>query len=190
MIRNYLKTAWKNLLRNKVYGLINITGLGLGLACCMLIILYCKDELSYDRFNGNTRNIYRITCTDIAADGKVKGSSGITGMMPGPAFKSEVSEVKDFVRLQGGGIPVKIGAEIFDQGVLYVDDNFFSVFTFPLIEGNSSTCLKDIHSVVISQTVAWKFFGKADAMGKIIELPVSGNRGSVSGNGFEGFTLP
>ena len=109
-----MKTAWKNLLRNKVYSIINIAGLSIGLACCMLIILYGKDELSYDRFHDNADNIYRITTTYIGPDGKVEGSDGSTGMMPGPAFKREIPEVNDFVRIESAELPVKIGSAIFD----------------------------------------------------------------------------
>jgi putative ABC transport system permease protein len=183
MKKTYFIIAWRNLLRNKVYSFINIAGLSIGLACCMLIILYNKDEVSFDRFHENAKNIYRITTTSIAADGKVEGTNGITGMMPGPAFKREVPEVKDFVRVQSEQLPVKVGTTIFDQEALYVDDNFFSVFTFPLIAGNKATALKDIHSVILSEEVASKFFGKQNAYGKIIELPKGPN------GAFESFTV-
>jgi len=189
MFRNYFKTAWKNLLRNRIFSFINITGLSLGLACCMLIILYNKDEVSFDWFHENADNIYRITTTETDADSNVKSKSGVTGMMPGPVFKSEIPEIKDFLRLQGTGLPVKIGTAIFDESALYVDDNFFSVFTFPLTAGNKNTCLKDIHSVVISEEVAKKFFGTADAVGKTIELRLHDILGSENESGFENFTV-
>jgi putative ABC transport system permease protein len=175
MFKNYFKTAWKNLLRNKVYSFINITGLSIGLACCMLIILYNKDEVSFDRFHKNAATIYRITSERIQPDGKVEGKSGITGMMPGPAFKSKIPEVKEFVRLQGEQFPVKVGTEIFDQEATYVDENFFSIFSFILKEGNRNDVMKDMYSVVLNEEVAKKFFGTANAMGKVIELPTGEN---------------
>jgi putative ABC transport system permease protein len=172
MFRNYFKTAFRNLWRNKVFSLINIIGLSVGLACCMLIFLYAKDELSYDRFNKNAANIYHLTTDDISPEGHVnKGSS--TGMVPGPNFKREVPEVEDFVRIQGANFTVKHGTEVFDQEALYADDNFFSVFTFPLLQGNPKKALKDLHSVVLSEEIAEKYFGKKKAMGELLELKVN-----------------
>jgi putative ABC transport system permease protein len=175
MFKNYFKTAWKNLLRNKVYSFINITGLSIGLACCMLIILYNKDEVSFDRFHDNAKNIYRIVTTNTSADGKPEGGNAVTGMMPGPTFKREVPEVKDFVRVSADQMAVKVGTEIFDQELLCADDNFFSIFSFPLLAGNKKTALTNVHSVVLSEEMAKKFFGKTDAMGKTIELPLGDN---------------
>lgn len=183
MKRNYFLVAWRNLTRNKVYSLINITGLSIGLACCMLIILYSKDEVSYDRFHKNIGNIYRVTVTESDKDGIVQRHDGNTGMMPGPAFKKSIPEIKSFVRLQSEQIAVKVGNEIFDQEGLYVDENFFSIFSFPLKEGNPSTALHDMYSVVLNEQVAKKFFGTASCLGKIISLP-TGNNGS-----FENFTV-
>ena len=183
MRKNYFLIAWRNLIRNKVYSIINITGLSIGLACCMLILLYNKDEVSFDRFHENAKNIYRITRTDVTPEGKVDYSGGITGMMPGPAFKKEIPEVKDFVRIQGDQLPVKIGTEIFDQEATYVDDNFFEVFSFSLKEGIKKDVLKDLFSVVLNEDVAKKFFGTSASVGKVIELP-TGKDGT-----FENYTV-
>lgn len=183
MRKNYFVIAWRNLQRNKVYSFINIAGLSIGLACCMLIILYNKDEVSYDRFHNNVKNIYRVVHRDSDPDGKPIGSNGITGMMPGPAFAKNIPEVSSFVRIQDAREPVKIGTEIFEQEGLYVDDNFFDVFTFPLKQGDKSTALKDLHSVVLSEDLAKKYFGTTNAMGKTLEMP-SGKDGA-----FENFTV-
>jgi len=183
MFKNNFILTWRNLLRNKVYSFINIAGLSIGLACCMLIILYNKDEVSYDRFHQNAANIFRITSTSIGADGKVARTDGITGMMPGPAFKREIPEVKEFVRLQGEQLPVKVGTEIFEQEAMYAEENFFSVFSFPLKVGNSREVLKDMYSVVLNEEVAKKFFGTASAIGKVIELPTGDN------GAFQNFTV-
>ena len=183
MIKNYFVLSWRNLLRNKVFSFINITGLSLGLACCMIIILYSKDELSFDRFHANSNHIYRITNSTIEPNGKVQNTSGITGMLPGPVFQSEIPEIKEFLRLQGDLLSVKVGAKIFEQEVTYVDDNFFSFFSFPLKEGNINTALKDLYSVVLNEELAKKFFGTSSAIGKIIELP-TGEDGA-----FQNFTV-
>jgi len=145
--------------------------------------LYNKDEVSYDRFHKNAENIYRITSESMDTAGKITRTSGITGMMPGPNFKREIPEIKDFVRVQSERTAVKIGTQIYQQEGNYVDDNFFSVFSFPMKAGDPKLALKDIHSVVLSEEVAKKFFGKANPIGKVIELPTGEERS------FENFTV-
>nr|MBA2761861.1 ABC transporter permease [Segetibacter sp.] len=158
MIKNYFKTAIRNLWRSKVYSLINISGLSVGLACCMLIFLYGKDESSYDRFQKNKDQLYRIVLNLKSPDGK-ENKFGSTGMMPGPAFKESIPEVEDFVRVQSASFKIKQGTEVFRQEALYADENFFSVFSFPLLVGDPKTALTNIHSVVIAEEVAKKYFG-------------------------------
>ncbi|HEY9002581.1 MAG TPA: ABC transporter permease [Mucilaginibacter sp.] len=169
MIRNYFKTAFRNLWRNKGFSLINIVGLSVGLACCMLIFLYTMDEVSYDRFNVNAANIYHLVVDDKAPDGQVHKFSS-TGDMPGPSFKRELPDVQDFVRIQGGNYTIKQGNEVFDQEALYVDSNFFSVFTFPILYGKPEHALDDPHSIVLSEEIAEKYFGKGNPIGKTLDL--------------------
>jgi putative ABC transport system permease protein len=169
MVRNYFKTALRNLWRNKIFSLINISGLSVGLACCMLIFLFTKDEVSYDRFQKNSDHLFRIVATVTSPDGNAR-PEGSTGMMPGPSFKNAIPEIEDFVRVQSAGFNVKKGTEIFDEEALYVDDNFFSVFSFPLVDGDPKTALADLHSVVISEDIAKKYFGDKNAVGQTLEL--------------------
>jgi putative ABC transport system permease protein len=180
MIKNYFKTAWRNLWKNKVYSFINITGLAIGLACCMLIILYTKDEVSYDRFHANASNIYHVVSKMTAPDGNVS-KMGSTGNRPGPAFKESIPETKDFVRIQQNNFNVKKGTDVFDEEGHYADENFFSFFSFKLKEGNPATALNDIHSLVISEDLAKKYFGDKTAIGKTLEIN--------PGNGFEQFIV-
>ncbi|MBC7865749.1 MAG: ABC transporter permease [Bacteroidia bacterium] len=168
MIKNYFITAIRNLWRNKFFSVINILGLSVGIASCMLIFLYGKDEISFDGFHKNKQNIYRITADMLNADGLQK--MGSTGMMPGPNFKRQVPEVEDFVRVRSAGFNIKQGTNVIEQDALYVDENFFSVFSFPLIQGNAKTVLKDMHSVVLSQDVAEKYFGKKNPIGQTLQL--------------------
>src|ERR1700690_1204621 len=100
MIRNYIKTAFRNLWRNKAFAVINIVGLSVALACCMLILLYTMDEVSYDGFNVNKEKIYRLVFNSTNPAGGT-GKGGSTGMIPGPTFKRQIPEIEDFVRLQG-----------------------------------------------------------------------------------------
>ena len=168
MFKNYFKTAFRNLRRNKIYSFINIAGLSIGLACAMLIMLYVKDEVSFDKFHKNVNNIYRVVSKNKHNGTEYK--DGNTGFLQGPRFKQNVSGIDRFVRVQSGSEDIKIGNEIQAQDLLYVDSSFFSVFTFPLLSGNSKTCLIEPHSIVLSEDAAKKYFGTADAVGKLIML--------------------
>src|SRR3954470_21675537 len=170
MFKNYFTVALRNLLRNKIYAFINIAGLSIGLACAMLIILYVKDEVSYDRFHANVNNIYRAVTQGIDKNGGKGHKDPNTGYLQGPRFAQNVPEIKYFVRVQSGNEDIKTGTEVKGQDLLYVDSTFFDVFSFRLINGNQQTCLKDPTSVVISDDFAKKQFGTTDAIGKIVML--------------------
>ena len=132
MFKNYFKTALRNLSRNKVYSFINITGLSLGLACSMLIILYVKDEVSYDRFHAGVNQIYRITSQSFdKKENKINRNSN-TGYLQGPRFTANIPGIQSFVRIQSQRKDIKKGTDITSHEMLYVDSNFFSMFSFPL----------------------------------------------------------
>src|SRR5215470_3693884 len=102
MFKNYFKIAWRNLSRNKIYTFINVAGLSIGLACAMLIILYVKDEVSYDRFHTNVNSIYRICNQSLDKDGTKGNKDGNTGYLQGPRFAANIPEIRSFVRVQSG----------------------------------------------------------------------------------------
>src|SRR5690349_17975136 len=158
MFKNYFKTTFRNLARNKVYSFINITGLSLGLACAMLIMLYVKDEVSFDRFHKNVNNIYRIVSQ------RKENKIPVTGLLQGPRFTQNVPGIQSFVRVDNRYEDIKTGANVQSQSLLYVDSNFFSVFTFPLLRGNPETCLTEPNSIVLSEDAAKKQFGTTDAV--------------------------
>lgn len=168
MFKNYFKTAFRNFRRNKVYSLINVLGLSIGLACGMLIILYVKDELSYDRFHEKASDIYRISMKEIQPDGSLKGQGGYTGYFPGPRFKASIPEIRAFLRIQNYNRDIQIGQEIKSQPIHLVDSNFFAVFSFPLLHGDPRTALLEPKSVVITEDIAIRQFGTTDAIGKQI----------------------
>jgi len=169
MIKNFFKTAIRTLSRNRVYSFINIAGLSLGLACAMLIVLYLKDEVSYDRFLNNGQNIYRVYSEGVMPDGEVR-RMGITGDVQGPLFKERIPDVAAFVRVNGGYADVKTGNEVSPQQLLVADSNFFSVFSFPLISGNPFNALLQPYSVVLSEDAAKKYFGSTDVFGKTLMI--------------------
>lgn len=174
MFKSYLKTTLRNLAKNKVYSFINIAGLSMGLACAMLILLYTKDEVTYDRFLPHVHNIYRVVSKQVNPDGSIMMQSGNTGSFHGPAFASGVPDIVSFVRFQGDYVNIKKGTEVLGQEAHRVDSNFFSVMQFPLLHGDGKTALQQPNGIVISETVARKFFGSADVVGKTLQLQRNG----------------
>lgn len=168
MLKSYFVIALRNLARNKVYTFINVMGLSIGLACAMLIILYVKDEVSYDRFHANAPHLYRVATQMVNADGKPGRKEGNTGYLQGPRFAANIPGIQAFVRVQSGREDIKSGTEITSHDLLRVDSNFFSVFSFPLLQGSARTCLQDPHSIVLSEDEAQKQFGTTDAVGKTV----------------------
>ena len=174
MFRNYFKTAFRNLRRNKVYAFINIVGLSLGLACAMLIMLYVKDEVSYDRFVNNAGNIYRVANMNVKPNGNIENKNGYSGFFQGPKFTAAIPEIKSFVRYQQNTLDLKNGTEIKSQEVFFTDSSFFNCFSFPLLSGNRQTALKEPNSVVISEDMARTQFGTVNAIGKTILFKTDG----------------
>jgi putative ABC transport system permease protein len=165
---NYLKTAWRNLLKNKGFTALNGLGLTLGIATCLLIVFYVFDELSYDRYNENADRIYRINNLI-----KFGGNEGVYASSPAPvaqAIKNDFPEIEQVVRLQNAGrIRVKKGSEyIQEDHAVYADSSLFAVFTLPLIEGETANALRDPKSVVITEQTARKYFNQTDVVGKTL----------------------
>ncbi|HEY4061662.1 MAG TPA: ABC transporter permease [Puia sp.] len=170
MFKNYLKTALRNLWKNKGFSLINILGLAIGLATCLLIIIYVMDELSYDRFNEKADRTYRL-------DGDIKfgGNHFILAVAPapaGPAMRKDYPEIETAVRFRwNGGFLVKKGSQnIREDRVVFADSTLFDVFSFPLIAGDPHTALVNPHTIVISETIAKKYFNSTDVLGKILVM--------------------
>ncbi|MDB5087283.1 MAG: Macrolide export ATP-binding/permease protein MacB [Mucilaginibacter sp.] len=169
MLKNYIKTAWRNLLKNKFYSVINIAGLTAGLAIGILILLWVQDELSFDSFHKQTSNIYRLELFGGTGASKQIWSVGVAPI--GPLVKQQLPEVKDAVRLTGNYIfsLYKFKDKVFgDENVTFADPSLFSVFDFPVIGGDASKPFTNDNSVVITKKTAEKFFGSENPIGKVI----------------------
>ena len=173
MIRNNLKIGFRQLKKNKLYSSINVIGLGLGIACMLLAVLYVKDEQSFDEFHANNPNLYRVTTTLIANKEDGRHTVGGTGQVQAPVFKAEVPEIKEYTRVLGGDIfgEVRANEKSLRMQMLFVDPSFFKVFSFPLLHGDSDNALASPVNVVISESTALKFFNSTDVVGKVISLP-------------------
>ena len=168
MFKNYFKMAWRNIKRNKLFSFINILGLSIGIALCFIIMLYVQDELSYDKFNTNADNIARIVFHANISGGEINES--IVMAPVAQTMKKDFPEVQDATRLvQSGSGKITYKDKAFkDDRFVFVDPNFFSLFTLPTIEGDTKTALLQPHTVVITKSTAQKYFGKEDAIGKLL----------------------
>ena len=170
MLKSYFLIAWRNLWRNKVYSLINLFGLSLGLASCLILFLYTGDEASYDQFHDLKDRIFRITVTHTS--GGETRKMGSTNMVVGPAFKQEIPGIKAFIRMQGSTSVVRYGNTVFKEETLFADEDFFTVFSFPLVAGEATQVLSPLNSVVLTEETAQKYFGTGPAVGKTVELEI------------------
>jgi putative ABC transport system permease protein len=169
MLQNYLKTAIRSLMRNGLYSAINILGLSIGLACTMLIVLYVKDELSFDRFFTNSNRTYRILNQTMDPMGNVH-RMGITGYFQGPHFAAKVPAIQSFVRVQHSYREIKTNNDVQPQQVALADFNFFAVFSLPFLHGDPKSCLLQPHSIVLTESLAKKQFGTTNVVGKTIQI--------------------
>jgi putative ABC transport system permease protein len=170
MIRSYLKTAWRNILNNKFYAAINVTGLTVGLVIGLFMLLWVQDELSYDKFNANAKSIYKVG---------IVGGTGISKQIfnhiiaPVATFaKSEIPAVKDAVRIMNiGDAPFKYKDKVFyESNFAFTDPSYFTIFDFNLIKGDKRNPFADNNSVVITESTAKKYFGDEDPINKVVMM--------------------
>jgi putative ABC transport system permease protein len=171
MIKNYFIIAWRNLLKNKVFSVINILGLSIGLACCILMFLFIQHELSYDKFNIHSSNIYRITSESESTSGKT--NLAVTPAPWAPLMKKDLPEINNYVRIFKAEKSI-IGQpgqqKFYENDLLFVDSTFFDVFSFSLQKGNSKQALEKPNSIVLTRETAEKYFGNEDPIGKTLEI--------------------
>ena len=166
MVKNYFKTAFRNLLRHKLFSGLNIFGLATGMACSILIFLWVQDELSFDKFNHNADHVFRVTD---------KNSDQEYAVVPpslADAIQTQIPAIKNATRVTSVQKMIIVGTKKFDErNIYYADSNFLQIFNYPLLKGNVATVLSSPNSVVLTEKTAIKYFGSADAAtGKIIYI--------------------
>lgn len=173
MLKNYFKIAWRNLLKQKGYAIINLTGLAVGISCCLMILLFVQNEMSYDQHHPHTDQLYRVgTIFEI---GDATNKTGISPVPLAPAILKDFPEVIAATRIYR--IPfvetnlLKYEDRSFfeDKGI-YVDSNFFEILSYDFVAGDPATALNQPNSVVISDKAAAKLFNQESAIGKIINI--------------------
>jgi putative ABC transport system permease protein len=169
MISNYFKIAWRNLMKYRFISIINLFGLTVGLTCCLLITTYIVNELSYDKYNKNVENIYRVTRNFNNAEGIVSLNLSTVSPPFGYYFPTDFPEIKKMTRLlNGGSSPLKYKDKLFNEPLYFADENLFNVFTLEMVEGNPKTALTEPFSVVLTEETAKRYFGNENPMNKIL----------------------
>jgi len=169
LIRNYLKTAWRNLVRNKFYSILNIAGLTIGITSCILIFLYVQFELSYDKYNKRSKNIYRLT--ELLHLPKEDRPQAVTSPIMAPTFQAKFPEIKSSVRFINSGRVLSVNQKkIYTTKIVYSDSSLFDVFTFPMAKGQPARALANPYSIVLTEGTAKKYFGEEEALGKTMQL--------------------
>ncbi|MBL7871626.1 MAG: ABC transporter permease [Cyclobacteriaceae bacterium] len=169
MLKNYYKVAIRNILKYKFFSAINIIGLVIGMSCCLLIFIYVQDELSYDSFHKDYQNMYRV-----ALHGRISGQEITTSNSSLPlaaAMKAEIPGVEDAsrLRLSSSGLAIRYEELSFvEDNIFYVDSNFYKFFSFKLLKGDVNSALNEPNSIVITEALASKYFGKENPIGKIL----------------------
>ena len=177
MIKNYLKVAWRNLVKNKVFSFINIFGLSVGLTCCMLITVYIYNELSYDKYHKNINGLYQLATTFVK-DGKEDKTPNTPAPMAA-AMKQEFPEISETARIMAlfaedkTLLQYKDGDEqksFYETKSFMADPSFFKLFTYHFVEGDPASALNNPNSIVLNEEIARKFFGHQPALNKVIHV--------------------
>lgn len=168
MIRNFFKVAYRNLLRNKGFSFINITGLAIGMAATILILLWIQDEVSYDQFHQNKDRIYEIW-NHVPMDGEIHSWNSVSSLVAGTVEK-DLPEVERAVRVTYDNYLLTAGDKKVMKSANMVDTGFLQIFTFPMLKGDPATALNNPHSMVLTAKTAAILFGNEDAIGKIVKV--------------------
>jgi putative ABC transport system permease protein len=170
MIKNFFIITFRNIFRHKVFTLINVSGLAVGLAASLFILLWVQDELSYEKYNTNARNIYRVEEDQFYSGERYHVT--VTPHPSGPVWKEKIPEIKEQTRINR--LPrflIRQGDKVFfETSLIAADSGLLRMFTFPILSGDPKTALADPHSIILTQKMARKYFGETDPLGKILTL--------------------
>ena len=170
LLRNHFKVTLRKIRRQKGYTLINVSGLAVGLACCAIMLLWVRNEKSFDSFHANRNSIFRLI-----KETRANGKETLDARIPYPLAETifgKIPEVKNYTRYQGvDGWKISYGDKFFFNDFLSTGDStFFEIFTFPFVKGDPKTALKNRYSIVITESMARKYFGTEDPMGKVLTI--------------------
>lgn len=182
MFRNYIKVASRNIAKRKLYSFINAIGLSIGIAFCILIYLYIVDERSFDQFHENKERIFRLNEASYSVFASQHGDDPMekSAYLPlplGNAIKEELPEVERMTRFNSGDrVVFRYGDKVFTETITYVDPDFFSMFSFPLLAGAADQLFTDKYDIVLTPEIAEKYFDDGDAIGKVVTLDLDGEK--------------
>ena len=171
MLKNYFKIAWRNIIRQKAYSAINIVGLAIGIAACLLILQYVSFELSYENFHANKDRIYRVR-QDRYDNGRLSTQWAAGAYAVGNSFKEAIPEIEDYVKLvqQSEAVAHINNQPIKFDKVFFASGSFFSIFTYPLVSGDAKKALVEPFTAALSESTARTLFGHTNVVGKTLEL--------------------
>lgn len=176
MFKNYLKVSLRNLVRHKAFSLINISGLAIGIACCIVIFMFVKSETGYDTYHENGADLYRLTLdTERLSNGEI-WTGATSSVLWAPAMKREFPEIVEACRIidEDNTITLRAGNQEFEEdNIVFADKNVFRVFTWPLVSGDPATALVEPYTLVINEDVVARYFGDEDPVGKFFVTEVN-----------------
>ncbi len=171
MFRNYFKTAWRNFIKNKISSVINITGLTIGLTCCLLIALYIQHELSFDKFEKNGDRIARVIMQYNFAGSNESNEGNYTSVRVAAIFPKTFPEVQSAIKMTEYSRVVRSDEKMFDEkNFMYADANFFDIFSFKLLSGNIHDALATPYDVILTESTAKKYFGNSNPINKTLRV--------------------
>ncbi|OEK02794.1 ABC transporter permease [Roseivirga sp. 4D4] len=186
MFKSYFKIAWRNIVKKKTYSILNIFGLGLGIACCFLIFMFVQDEKSYDTYHEKGERIYRVTHGYKPPGGNEEDAKANTfwvwaNARVGPALLDYFPEIDKIAQFSGrSDLLLRNGDNLYqEEGVFFMDSTVFDVFSWKLLEGDPETALTAPFSIVLTETTAKKYFGDQDAIGKVLKGSASAGRSNA-----------
>ena len=182
MFKNYFKTAWRSVWKNKTFSSINVIGLTIGLACCLLIALYIQNELSYDKFQVKGNRIARVIM-QYSFDGSTESNAGnFTSVRVASIFPRTFPEVESAIKMTEYSRVVKYDDKLFNEKkFMYADSNFFKIFSFKLLKGNSQTALSKPYDVLLTASTAKRYFGNKNPIDKTLRVGNDSNLYRVTG---------